>query len=368
MKTNQLIKHITSVVLIGFMLFTCMSLVGLNREDSYGAAEKTATIYVTMSVKGDIAVADGKVMAEVPVKVKTADGMTTIDAVMEAFHEEYKPDGYLCDQFVSKLWGIETSNTLFFINNLSITSGVKSEPVKNGDRIIASVNADDKYYSDYFSYFGKTAITGITGGFVTLCLQGFMGMTQNADPQVIPNAELGIVSEDGFQKLDGIVTDQDGKVIIQLDKDTFQAGKTYYLSARGTVPTTATDWNTAGNPAVNVDAPLIAPICKITVDSMVAAGVKATRITHLKSKASKGKVTLTWKKTKGYKADGYQIYRSVKKDGVYRSIGKTTAKKYTNSSSLKKGTRYYYKVRGYRMMDKKIVYTKWSLIVSAKAK
>ena len=56
--------------------------------------------------------------------------------------------------------------------------------------------------------------------------------------------KLGIVSEDGFQKLDGIVTDQDGKVIIQLDKDTFQAGKTYYLSARGTVPTTATDWNT----------------------------------------------------------------------------------------------------------------------------
>ncbi len=75
---------------------------------------KTATIYVTMSVKGDIAVADGEVMAEVPVKVKTADGMTTIDAVMEAFHKEYKPDGYLCDQFVSKLWGIETSNTLFF--------------------------------------------------------------------------------------------------------------------------------------------------------------------------------------------------------------------------------------------------------------
>lgn len=205
--------------------------------------------------KGDIAVADGEVMAEVPVKVKTADGMTTIDAVMEAFHKEYKPDGYLCDQFVSKLWGIETSNTLFFINNLSITSGVKSEPVKNGDRIIASVNADDKYYSDYFSYFGKTAITGITGGSVTLCLQGFMGMTQNADPQAIPNAELGIVSEDGFQKLDGIVTDQDGKVVIQLDKDTFQAGKTYYLSARGTVPTTATDWNTAGNPAVNVDGP-----------------------------------------------------------------------------------------------------------------
>lgn len=368
MKTNQLMRHITSAILIGMILFTCMNLVGINREDVYGAAEKTATIYVTISVKGDIAVADGKVMAEVPVKVKTADGMTTIDAVMEAFHKEYKPGGYICDQFVSKLWGIETSNTLFFINNLSITSGVKSEPVKNGDRIIASVNADDKHYSDYFSYFGKTAITGITGDSVTLSLQGFMGMTQNADPQAIPNAEVGIVTKDGFQELDGIVTDQDGKVVIQLDKDTFQAGKTYYLSARGTVSTTVTDWNTEGSPAVNVDAPLIAPICKISVDSKVAAGVKATRITDLKTKVSKGKVVLTWKKTAGYKTEGYQIYRSAKKDGVYRSIGKTAARKYTNKSSLKKGTRYYYKVRGYRTVDKKTVYTKWSQTVSAKAR
>ncbi len=85
--------------------------------------------------------------------------------------------------------------------------------------------------------------------------------------------------------------------------------------------------NTAGNPAVNVDAPLIAPICKITVDSKVAAGVKATRITHLKTKASKGKVTLTWKKTKGYKADGYQIYRSVKKTAYIEALAKPLQKK-----------------------------------------
>lgn len=175
MKTNQRIKHITSVVLIGIMLFTCLSLVRLNREDANGARKKTATIYVTMSVKGDIAVADGEVMAEVPVKVKTADGMTTIDAVMEAFHKEYKPDGYLCDQFVSKLWGIETSNTLFFINNLSITSGVKSEPVKNGDRIIASVNADDKYYSDYFPILARQQLRGSQEALLHCAYKGLWG-------------------------------------------------------------------------------------------------------------------------------------------------------------------------------------------------
>lgn len=99
-----------------------------------------------------------------------------------------------------------------------------------------------------------------------------------------------------------------------------------------------------------------------------AAGVKATRITDLKTKVSKGKIVLTWKKTVGYKTEGYQIYRYAKKDSVYRSIGKTAARKYTNKSSLKKGTRYYYKVRGYRTVDKKTVYTKWSQTVSAKAR
>ena len=368
MKTKNLMKHMISAVLIAIMAFTCINIAGAGMGAAYGATTKTATVYVTMSVKGHIPSAEGKVMAQVPVKVKAVDGMTTMDAVMEALHKEYKPGGYACDQFVSKLWGIESSNTLFFINNLSITGTVESEPVRNGDYIVASVNGDDKYYSDYFSYFDKAAVSSAAEGSVSLSLKGYMGMMQNAAPEAISNAVVGIVTDKGFEQLDGAVTDKEGKIIIQLDKDRFQAGKTYCLSAKGTVATTATDWNTKGNPKVSVDAPLIAPICKLTVVSKIAAGVKATEITDLKVKSAKGKSVLTWKKTPGYKADAYQIYRSTEKDGIYQRIGKAAVKKYTDQSGLKKGTRYYYKVRGCRKVDGEMAFTKWSQITSAKVK
>ncbi len=85
MKTNQRIKHITSVVLIGIMLFTCLSLCRPQQRGRIRGCRKNSNDLRYHERKGDIAVADGEVMAEVPVKVKTADGMTTIDAVMEAF-------------------------------------------------------------------------------------------------------------------------------------------------------------------------------------------------------------------------------------------------------------------------------------------
>ena len=49
MKTNQLIKHITSVVLIGFMLFTCMKMCIRDREVS-----QDWNSYTISADKGDI--------------------------------------------------------------------------------------------------------------------------------------------------------------------------------------------------------------------------------------------------------------------------------------------------------------------------
>ena len=72
---------------------------------------------------------------------------------------------------------------------------------------------------------------------------------------------------------------------------------------------------------------------------------KLTAPSKLKVSAGKRKVTLSWKKASGAKK--YEIYRSSKKKSGYKKIATTTKTKYENKK-LKKGARYYYKVRTLR--------------------
>ncbi|RGD74190.1 fibronectin type III domain-containing protein [Anaerofustis stercorihominis] len=67
--------------------------------------------------------------------------------------------------------------------------------------------------------------------------------------------------------------------------------------------------------------------------------------TKVKAKAGKRKVTLSFKKATGGKK--YEIYRSTKKTKGYKKVKTTTSNKFTNKK-LKKGKRYYYKVRTVR--------------------
>lgn len=78
------------------------------------------------------------------------------------------------------------------------------------------------------------------------------------------------------------------------------------------------------------------------------------------------KVTLKWSKISG--ADGYVIYSSNKKSGIYSkviTIKKKTTVKYVNKK-LKKGNTYYYKIRAYKNMNGKKTYSDYSKTVKAK--
>jgi hypothetical protein len=67
-------------------------------------------------------------------------------------------------------------------------------------------------------------------------------------------------------------------------------------------------------------------------------------------------------------ATGYEIYMSTKKSSGYKKVKTVTSAKtvkYTKSS-LKKGKTYYFKVRTYRTVNGKKVYSAYSSIKSVK--
>ena len=101
-----------------------------------------------------------------------------------------------------------------------------------------------------------------------------------------------------------------------------------------------------------------------TSSKLKAAKVDFTKVTS----ASYDKLRLSWEPMSG--VDGYQIYRATSKSGKYAKIatvkGASNAT-YTNTGRTC-GTRYYYKLRAYKKIGGKTVYSKYSAILSAYAK
>lgn len=95
-------------------------------------------------------------------------------------------------------------------------------------------------------------------------------------------------------------------------------------------------------------------------EEMTIAAVKGLKLTA-KSSAKKGSITVKWSvKGDASAADGYQVWKSTKQSKGYKKAITTTKKSYKNTKGLKKGTRYYYKVRAYKVVDGKNVYSDWS--------
>ena len=106
-------------------------------------------------------------------------------------------------------------------------------------------------------------------------------------------------------------------------------------------------------------------------NARLKAGVENTTIKmyYKKGEIGKGWIKLRFKKSFGYKVDNYEIFRSAKKKTNFGDeawfVTKTNKTKgfYKNGKSVKKGTRYYYKMRGVREIAGETVYTQWSNIV-----
>ena len=80
------------------------------------------------------------------------------------------------------------------------------------------------------------------------------------------------------------------------------------------------------------------------------------------SKSSSGKrsIKVSWKTSADVSGIKYQLYRSTKKTSGFKKVITTSKRYYTNTSGLKKGVTYYYKVRGYKYLNGKYYYSSWS--------
>lgn len=98
------------------------------------------------------------------------------------------------------------------------------------------------------------------------------------------------------------------------------------------------------------------------------SAVTAPATPKAKVTAGKKKATIKWGKISG--ASGYEVRMATKKNGTYKNI-KTITKGSTVSftkTKLTKGKTYYFKVRAYKTVNGKKIYSSYSSIVSAKIK
>ena len=103
--------------------------------------------------------------------------------------------------------------------------------------------------------------------------------------------------------------------------------------------------------------------------SWTSSKLKAAKVDFTKvASASYDKLRLSWEPLSG--VDGYQIYRATSKSGKYAKIATVkgaSSATYTDTGRTC-GTRYYYKLRAYKKIGGKTVYSKYSTILSAYAK
>ena len=115
---------------------------------------------------------------------------------------------------------------------------------------------------------------------------------------------------------------------------------------------------------VTTTAATAATTTKWTSSKLKAAKVNLTSVKSY----SYDKIKLTWEPLSG--VDGYQIYRATSKSGTYSKVTSVTGA--SKSSYINEGRTcgktYYYKVRAYKRINGKTVYSKFSSVMSAYAK
>ncbi|VEF49422.1 LPXTG-motif cell wall anchor domain-containing protein [Bacillus freudenreichii] len=128
--------------------------------------------------------------------------------------------------------------------------------------------------------------------------------------------------------------------------DTLNTGTTYYFKVRASYQKDETTVYGEYSPVVS-GAPVL--------DNVTSVKVEGKSFNQLR---------ITWKAVAG--ATGYEIYRSTSTNGKYgllQTISNSSKPSFTNNG-LATGTKYYYKVRAYRLVNGKKVYGAFSSVAN----
>ena len=257
-------------------------------EETEATPAEPVKVYVTVSNQGVLAQTQtGEIMFNKPVTVTdiNEDGYLTYDEALSAAHDAYCPGGFsVSGGAATKLWGVtQATNYLFFKNDVALTMGITvtdSSTVSEGDKLYASVNQDNTYWADWYTYFNKTAFTVDTDTDFTLNLQGYLGMGGGSTPEAVGGVSVGIWKDGAFEPIEGKTTDASGNVTLS-----FPEAGTYYVTAKGTVSDEVVDWSYgAENPGVDtvtVDCPIMAPCCVVTVQAPLIGKVTVNATAQL---------------------------------------------------------------------------------------
>ncbi|MEG0924069.1 MAG: hypothetical protein RSE98_03400, partial [Anaerovoracaceae bacterium] len=231
-----------------------------------GATKSESTITLDVKTAGTVAKAEvslpadtlGKIANETSASVKVETSVGAIEFDQKALQEITK--------------GQTTGNVKLvaeIINTDTMPQEVQDQLGENAMVVDLSVQTDA----------GK--ITDFNGGSATVSI---------AIPAGIDPTKLGAV----YIRTDGKLERVEGKVVMVNGKPVFQFLTGHFSQ--------------------------YAILDQATIDKTIAAqnaklvkGVKATKILAAKAVAKKGNATVTWKKSPGYKVDGYQIWKSSKK-------------------------------------------------------
>lgn len=203
---------------------------GDTRDVTVPADAATATVYVTISDKGNV------VMARKAVTVidLNGDGMTDVDEALYAAHESAYPGGAEAGYealfgayglSLTKLWGDASGAFGYWLNDASCWSA--EDAVKDDDYLVAFVYADQMYWSDAYAKITPAQATIKVGESVSVSLEQ-AGYDENWNTVFVPceDAVLSVYDadmnalRDGYSVKDYTVTfDKAGNYLIVVSKN-----------------------------------------------------------------------------------------------------------------------------------------------------